>query len=117
MKPTTKHIGNWGEELAVAYLEKEGFTITEKNWRTGRSEIDLIGIIKNTLVFIEVKVRKNNQFGNPEEFVGKQKANRIKEASIEYQIQKKYEGFIRFDIVAITGTREKFEILHFPDSF
>jgi len=116
-KQTTKNIGNWGEEIAEEFLVNSGFEIKAKNWRTGRLEIDLIGVIKNTLVFIEVKVRKNNAFGYPEDFVGKVKANRIKEASIEYQHQVKFNGFIRFDIVAITGTKENFEILHLPDSF
>ncbi len=116
-RETTTSIGNWGEKLAAGFLENLGFLILEKNWRWNKAEIDLIGKHGNTLVFIEVKTRKNNRFGHPEEFVSRTKANRIKEASVQYQFEKNFEGFIRFDIVAITGTAKQFEILHLADAF
>ena len=116
-KVKTKEIGDWGEQLAEEFLRNLGYRILEKNWRTGKSEIDIIATLENTLVFVEVKTRKNAWFGNPEDFVTQQKANRIKNASEEYQILNRYEGFIRFDIIGITGKKSEYEILHFLDAF
>jgi putative endonuclease len=116
-KTSKQTIGTWGENLAASFLQEKDFDILEKNWRWKRAEIDLIAMDQKTLVFIEVKVRANPNFGNPEDFVGKAKSTLIKNASTEYQISKKFEGFIRFDIVSIIGNQNKFEILHLRDAF
>jgi putative endonuclease len=116
-KTSKQNLGNWGEKLAEDFLINNGHTILERNWRFGRAEVDLISQDGKTLVFVEVKVRKNSNFGNPEDFVNSSKADRIKIASVEYQILKNYNGFIRFDIVAILGSKLKFELLHLEDSY
>ena len=59
-------LGKWGEDLATAYLEQKGYTIVERDWKSGRRDIDIIAIDGNTVVFVEVKTRKNNVFGEPE---------------------------------------------------
>jgi len=116
-KTPNQKTGTWGEDISEKYLIAAGYKILERNWRKGRAEIDMIAFDKETLVFIEVKTRKNSLFGNPEEFVNASKANRIKSASVDFQIEKKFEGFIRFDIVSITGTPSHFELLHLKDSY
>ncbi len=74
--------GKLGEALAKEHLESVGIKIIEENYRYKRGEIDLIGISSNQLlVFIEVKYRKNDSYGNPEDFVSKrQKKNIIQTA-------------------------------------
>jgi len=114
---TNRIIGLWGEQLASQYLEKKGFVILEKNWRWKRSEIDLIARDGNTIVFVEVKARKNSSYGHPEAFVTHSKAARIKRASVEYQYENNVNGFIRFDIISITGNPSYFEIVHILDAF
>ena len=66
-----------GESLGAAYLLKQGFFITEKNWRHGRAEVDVIASKNNTLHFIEIKTRRTKKFGLPEEQVGKKKMENL----------------------------------------
>jgi putative endonuclease len=113
----TLEIGDWGESQAVDFLLGNGYVILERNWRWKKFEVDIIAQIGNTLVFVEVKSRKNSDYGHPESFVDFYKATRVKKASVEYQLEKKYEGFIRFDIISITGNKTHFEIYHLPDAF
>ena len=73
-----KITGNIGEENAVNYLIQNKFTILERNYRFKRCEIDIIAKKDNCIHFIEVKIRKNNLFGYPEDFVSDNQKNRIK---------------------------------------
>ena len=57
---TTKEIGDFGEKLAVRYLRLHGYTVKERNWRTGHMEIDIIASSWRTLAFVEVKTRTYN---------------------------------------------------------
>jgi putative endonuclease len=109
----TSQIGKQGEELAGSFLVANGYEILKKNYRFKKSEIDIIAKTGNTLVIVEVKLRKNSDFGNPEDFVSDQKAILIHKAAVEYINNHSWEGHIRFDIVAICGE----EIQHFEDAF
>lgn len=112
-----KDIGKKGEEKAEEFLKEKGFQILERNYRYKRSEIDLIGQKGNLLVFVEVKVRSNNDFGFPESFLSSQQAERIIEAAEEYQHQSKWSANIRFDIISIEGKGPGLKITHFEDAF
>ncbi len=54
---TTKQIGNFGERMAVRYLRLHGYTVKERNWRSGHMEIDIIAANLATVAFVEVKTR------------------------------------------------------------
>ena len=54
---TTKEIGNFGERIAVRYLRWHGYTVKERNWRSGHMEIDIIAANFSTIAFVEVKTR------------------------------------------------------------
>ena len=112
MKQQNFSKGKAGENLAVSFLEKQGFKIIEKNWRFSRmGELDIIAQDKNTLVFIEVKARSSNFFGNPLESVDEKKFNKIQKLAEIYLSQNpnnSYEGF-RFDLIGIL-LKEKPEI-------
>ena len=54
---TTKQIGDFGERMAVRYLRLHGYTIKERNWRSGHMEIDIIATNLSTVAFVEVKTR------------------------------------------------------------
>ena len=60
-------LGKWGEDLATAYLEQKGYTIIERDWKSGRRDLDIIALDGNTVVFVEVKTRRSSVFGAPEE--------------------------------------------------
>ena len=66
-------LGKLGETLAANFLQANGYTIVERNWRVNRIEIDLIARLDDTLIFVEVKTRSSDYFGSPEVFVTKRK--------------------------------------------
>ncbi|TDG94924.1 YraN family protein [Cardinium endosymbiont of Culicoides punctatus] len=110
--------GQYAEEIAANYLEKKGFEILVQNFRYKRFEIDLIARHKNITVFVEVKARKNNLFGNPEDFVNKKKIRRLRIAAEYYLYTHDCSQLIRFDIISILKNKEnEFEIIHLEDGF
>lgn len=115
MKETTKQIGDHGESLASTFLQKKGYEILESNFRFRRAEIDLIAQQGQFLVFIEVKLRKNTSFGNPEDVVNDKKIELIQSAAENFLETINWVGPIRFDIISISGTNT--EIEHFEDCF
>ena len=66
-------LGKLGEELAVECLINKGYQILERNWRAGHKEIDIIALYDNTLVVVEVKTRKTDDYGEPDISVGTMK--------------------------------------------
>ena len=69
MKSNNKPKGNFGENLAAAYLTKKGYKIISRNFNSKFGEIDIITVFKNILIFVEVKTRSGEQFGSPIEAV------------------------------------------------
>jgi putative endonuclease len=112
-KPSKVQIGKNGEEQTTQWLISNGYTILERNYRAGRSEIDIIAMLENTMVFIEVKKRKNAYFGYPEDFVSDAQIERIHAAAEAYMIEKMWQGKVRFDIIALVRN----ELTHLPDAF
>ena len=110
-------IGIKGEELAAVYLEGKGYAILEKNWRFGREEIDIIAQQNETLVVVEVKARTGSFFGEPEEFVTKQKQKNLIKAINAYIEKKNLEMEVRFDIIGVIFTGKNHRINHIEDAF
>lgn len=111
--------GKIGEVAAGQYLHDNGYLIQGKNYRVGRFEVDLIALKEKTLIFIEVKTRTSELFGYPEEAVTYQKENNIRKASGAYLHQTKYQGEIRYDIIAVILDRalNVKSIFHIEDAF
>ena len=109
-----KLLGKVGEDKAVAYLKKQGFKITERNYKNAFGEIDVIAKDGEYTVFIEVKTRTGEEFGAPSEAVDyckRQKYTRIAEA---YLVSKGLvDSACRFDVIEI----ENGEINHIKDAF
>lgn len=111
-----KKIGNAGEDLACRYLEKQGYQILERNKHYSRfCEIDIIAKYKNTVVFVEVKTRKTNSFGTPQEAITKTKFENIKKGVQFYLSENKVKDF-RIDIVCIT-LKPELKIEHLKNVF
>lgn len=111
-------IGNIGETLAAKFLAAQGYEIVTRNFRFGRSEIDLIVKRDNWVLFVEVKTRGSNEYGEPEDFVSVAQMNRIYQAAEEWIFATDWQGDIRFDIVTVklgTGTEDAV-IEHFEDA-
>ncbi|MBN8576473.1 MAG: YraN family protein [Cyclobacteriaceae bacterium] len=109
--------GKEAEDLAAAFLVKQGYEIVQRNYRYKRSEIDLIVRKAGWLIFVEVKMRSSVAFGYPEEFVDYQKAKNIVTGAEQYTYDNKYNGNVRYDVVAITIRNGTPDIRHFEDAF
>lgn len=108
----SKKIDNLGKKYeteASIFLRKNGYKIIAKNFNTRYGEIDIIAKDKEYLCFIEVKGREQIDYGEPSEFVGQVKQDRIKRAVEIYIMQNKLENTpVRFDVLGICGTGGKF---------
>jgi len=100
-------IGNQKEELAAKYLSSQGIKILERNFACKIGEIDLIGLDKGCLVFVEVKFRRNTNYGYPQEAVTKNKRRKIILVSGYYRMLNHYGDNIpmRFDVVSILNNQ------------
>lgn len=111
-------IGNLGEEVAVDFLKKRGYTILERNWRFSRAEIDIICKFGDILVFVEVKARSYDFYGTPEAFVDDKKETLLADAANEYMKQVNHEWEFRFDIIGIVfQSKSAYTIKHIEDAF
>jgi putative endonuclease len=111
---TNMESGKDGELKAVNYLKEKGWKILVQNYRHKRGELDIIALDKEVLVFVEVKFRKNNDFGFPEDFVNDHKVGMIRKTAVNYLVKQNWHKDIRFDIISITGENDP---EHFEDAF
>lgn len=100
-KKNTKETGDKGEQIAVDYLLKNGYSIIARNFRSGKSEIDIIGTKNNFIVFFEVKTRSEFQKNNPGELLSNAQQNRIVNAAHEYIVSKDIDLEARFDLIIV----------------
>ena len=110
-------LGNKGEMLASRYLMEQGFAVLRYNWRCGHKEIDLIARERDTLVFVEVKSRRDEYYGNASDAVTPQKIRHLISAAEVYIKRYKIDSPYRFDIVTVVGTGEPYKIEHIRDAF
>lgn len=111
-------LGNRGEALASQYLETLGYEILDRNWTFQKAEIDIIVYKDQQIVFVEVKTRSGNAFGQPEDFVNAVKQKTMERAAEEYIYLMSHKGEIRFDIISILfETSDKHILRHIEDAF
>jgi putative endonuclease len=110
-------LGKFGEELAVDFLEKNGYEILETNWVFQKAEIDIIAQKENILAIVEVKTRSSIEFGLPQDFVKPKKIQLLVKAVNEYVISNDLDVEVRFDIIAIYKEDKQFKIDHIEDAF
>ena len=107
VKTQTLKIGQLGEAIAKRYLQKKGYRIIEKNYRTKYAEIDLVTYDKGILVFIEVRTKMDEQFGSPEESINREKIKRLIKNAEAYVARKKYAKEYRIDAFCIVLGEKK----------
>jgi len=111
-------LGTIGEQLAVDYLSRNGYTILERNYYYDRAEIDIIAQKEpKTLVIVEVKTRNSDYFGDPQEFVKPGKIKLLVKSANEYVISNDLDVEVRFDIIAILKNKTIEQIKHFENAF
>ncbi|MGE5615079.1 MAG: YraN family protein [Bacillota bacterium] len=101
-----RNYGTAGENIAVDYLVKNGFTILERNYRPGKlGEIDIVAQENEYICFIEVKTRTSRLFGTPAEAVGHAKREKLRRLAWTYIKHRNLgERNMRFDVIEVTGS-------------
>jgi putative endonuclease len=114
-----KKTGGFGEKLATEFIKELGYEIITKNYFYRKGEIDIIAKDGELLVFIEVKYRKNLEFGRPELQITKSKQHQIKKVALGYLFEHDIkETQCRFDVIAILHLPETDpEINHIVNAF
>lgn len=115
---TRQASGAWGEDLALRYLTRHGYTLVERNYRTRYGEIDLIVRKDDTLVFVEVKLRRGTGFGDPIEAVTSRKQRTLRSLAVQYlsDCDPNFDT-LRFDVIGILASANKVRIRHVEDAF
>ena len=110
-------LGTWGEEQAADFLIHNGYTILERDWKSGHRDIDIIATNGQVVVFVEVKARRNRIFGEPEDAIDYMKMHNLRAAINHYVKFKNIRLDIRFDIITVVGTpyMGQAEITHIED--
>ena len=102
MPTDRQRLGERGEALAEAWLTERGYTVAERNYRCPYGEIDRIMREGERLVFVEVKTRRNSDYGSPAESVTPFKQRQISRAALHYlQKNEAEERPCRFDVVEV----------------
>ena len=96
-------LGKWGEDMAAAYLQEKGYSILERDWKSGHNDIDIIAQEGNTLVVVEVKTRRNRLFGDPEEAIDYKKRRSLLSAINHYVKTHHTCRSVRFDVISVVG--------------
>ena len=107
-----KELGGWGEQIAVDYLIGNNIKIIGRNIRTSYGEIDIIGQKDGVNIFFEVKTRRTEKFGNPEDAVNYKKREHMRNSALDFmQSNLDLEMDWRIDVIAIfVGEKNKIEI-------
>ncbi len=117
---TTHDIGAWGEKTAQKYLKKKGYKIKTANYRSKFGEIDIIAEKGSTIAFVEVKLRKNENFGRACEFVTYSKQRKLRITAELWLAENKTEKIPQFDVVEIyapNGIDGEYKLNHIENAF
>jgi len=113
-----QELGKAGEDLAVKFLRGKGYTVLKRNYRTAYGEIDIICEFSGGLVLVEVKTRRSQRFGLPQEAVTPVKISHLKKAAYLFlESYSKPFRFVRFDVIAITLVNGETRIEHIESAF
>jgi putative endonuclease len=113
--------GCWGERQAVRLLRKKRYKIRGKNVRVGRhDELDIVAEQRGVIVFVEVKTRRNENFGRPITADNRENRKRLSRAAVNYLRDRKLQpDHIRFDVIEVIGQPDGVtpEIRHIENAF
>jgi putative endonuclease len=116
---STREKGREGEEIAVSYLKAKGYTLLEQNYFFEHAEVDIVAYDGKSIVFVEVKMRKDTTYGRPAEAVTEGKQKLVMKAARAWLYERKMSGSpVRFDVIAIVKQPgEAPDIQHFEHAF
>ncbi len=113
------NLGALGETVARRYLESNDYLILETNWRFGKLEADIIACKEGQIVFIEVKTRTTDYYGDPEDFVDRKKQKAYIRLANAYILGNDRTEEARFDIISIIvgGPEQEPQVKHIVNAF
>ena len=119
MTADRKRLGERGEDAAVAFLERSGLTVVERNWRCSAGEVDIVALDGDVLVLCEVKTRRTAAKGTPEEAVTPAKQRRYAKLAAAYlQASSLEDVSVRFDVITLLVIAEDRALLrHYRGAF
>jgi putative endonuclease len=109
--------GNFGEDLASAYLERNGYLIRERNFVFEKAEVDIIAEKDNFLVVVEVKTRASEDYGTIMDFVSDRQIKQIINATEGYINLTETDLDTRFDVIAVILDQNPPKIDHLEGAF
>jgi putative endonuclease len=113
-----QEFGRSGEKLAVEELERRGYAILDRRYRTRQGEIDIVAQDGDTIVFVEVKARTTGERGSGAEAVTPAKQRQLISMAVDYLTRKRLsERRCRFDVVAIDGDGAERRLTLYPHAF
>jgi putative endonuclease len=97
-----QQLGRWGEDAAAAELERRGYAIATRNWRCPAGEVDIVARRGSIWVFVEVRARRGDAFGSPEESLTAAKQARMVAVAEHYLAEHELDEVDwRLDLVAL----------------
>ena len=115
--PIHMQMGIWGEDMAIDFLKKKGYTILERDWHSKHRDIDIIAKQGDCIVFVEVKTRRNKALVDPLMSINKEKVKNLRYAIFHYlHYRKVVDKPWRIDAITVIGMKgQKPEINHYQD--
>ncbi len=113
-------LGKWGEDVAVDFLERKGYSVCDRDWKVGKRDLDIIAVSDSgmELVFVEVKTRQSAELQEPEQAVNPRKMRNLAIAANAYVKSHDVTLAVRFDIISVVGKASEVEsIEHWEDAF
>jgi len=102
-----QQFGKTAESVAAGQLRKQGYKILAQNYRTSLGEIDIIAREMDVIVFIEVKARNSDRFGNAKHAVTLKKQKKIARVAVSYLKEiNQPDARARFDVVAVDAKKK-----------
>jgi putative endonuclease len=113
----TQDSGQQGEDIALAFLQKKGLKLIQRNFRSRAGEIDLIMQDEESLIFVEVRYRSSNKFGGALHSVDKKKQSKLIKCAQQYLLKNPTKTGARFDVIAISPSVGQHEIQWITNAF
>jgi putative endonuclease len=99
--------GHLGEQLAAGFLQKRGYRIVQTNYRCPEGEVDIVARRKDCLIFVEVRTKRSQEFGSPEESITMAKMDKLRRVAAHYrQAHDDSPASWRIDVVAVELDRQ-----------
>lgn len=107
MTDPRRGLGQRGEALAAAELQRRGYKVLTRNWRCRVGEMDIVARHEGWLVFVEVRTQRGDRWGGPEASITSAKRARLIQVAQSYLVESAIgEVDWRIDVVAVQMTRQ-----------